>query len=147
MEFEMIYKQKRNLIIAHVIGVLLGLVVGVTSGYESFVEVLGAVTLIPILLAVLLRFIVRTYQITKIKFGTKVYDQAGNYIVVERPGRGFVAAIAIPFLVVGIITTLPQISQLLFYIILAVLVVIGAFFCYKDIKFFVDLKKNKNQQD
>jgi len=146
MEFDMIYKQKRNLIISQVIGAILGLLLGITSQYDSFWNVLARIIFYPIALAALSRFCVRTYQVVKVKLGTKVYDSTGDYLVVERRGRGVAAAIIAPFLVVGIISTVSGLPWFLQDMIILAVITVGAFFCYKDIRFFVNFKRELNEQ-
>lgn len=146
MEFGIVYKQKRNLIIAQVIGVVLGLVLGITGEYDSFWEKVGSIFISPLSLAALFRFCVRTFQVIKIKLGTKVYDNNGGYMVIERPLRGAIAAVMIPFLLLGIISALPEMNEFLLSAICLLIIAIGAFFCYKDIRFFVNLKRKSNEQ-
>ena len=88
--------------------------------------------------AALLRFCVRAYQFAKIKFGVKVQDENGSYVVVEKPGRGVFAAIIAFILPFALITSF---SQPLTTIIAVVLIVIGAFFCALDIRYIVSNRK------
>lgn len=154
MEFDMIYKQKKNLIIAQTIGAAFGLILALIDliqsfgqTWSSFGNALSELVLLPVTFAASLRFCVRTYQIAKVKFGTKVYDSTGDYLIIERRGRGIAATIIAFFLLVGIIAELSVIHDVLVVLAVLAAVAVGAFFCYKDIKFFVDLKRNRNQQD
>ena len=140
----MSYKQKKSLIAAHIVGVIFGLVFAATGGYQGFAEIFGAWVLLPIAFAALFRFCVRAYQFGKINFGVKVQNSMGEYGLIEKPGRGVFAAIIALFLPVGLVTAFANVSQTLVVIVAAVLLIVGVFFCYLDIKFMVRYKREKN---
>lgn len=153
MEFDMIYKQKKNLIVAQALGAVFGVVLALIDlilafgeTWSSFGNALREFVLLPVTFAASLRFCVRTYQIAKVKFGTKVYDSTGGYFVIERRGRGIAASIIAFFLLVGIIAELSVIHSVLFVLACLAAVAVGAFFCYKDIRFFVNYKRELDEQ-
>lgn len=146
MSDNMICGKKKALICAQAIGAVFGLILGLSAGYEAFWEVVGAVVIAPIACAALLRFCVRAYQFAKVRFGVKVQDTNGDYVVIEKPGRGIFAAIIALFLPVVFVTSFAKVSHVLLIISAIVLLIAGAFFCYLDIRYVVNCKREKKNQ-
>ena len=141
MNVDMTYKRKRALIAAQIVGFVFGLILGITGDYGAFWTTLGAAILAAVAFAVLLRFCVRAYQFGKVKFGVKVQDPSGGYAIIEKPGCGIFAAVVAFFLPVALISLFTNASQVLIIIYLFVLIAVGAFFCYLDIKYMVRHKR------
>jgi len=141
MNVETSYKRKKSLIAAHIVGVGFGLIFAATNEYQGFWEIIGAWTLGPIAFAALFRFCVRAYQLGKRNLGVKVGSPEGGCVIIERPRRGFLAAVIAFFLPVAVVSVFAGVSQTLVVIVTVVLLAVGVFFCYLDIKFMVRYKR------
>ena len=147
MDVDMVFKQKKALIWAQSIGFVFGLVFAISNGFESFGAFIRDIVGGPILFAALLRFCVRTYQFVKIKFGVKVQGSSGEYVIIEKPVRGVIAAVAAPFLLLIPASLLGNAPQWLINTYLIALILVGVFFCISDIRYMIQHKQTQNHFD
>ena len=133
-EYQNIEKRRRehlHLLIIQGIGALLGAIIVITSGYD-LLRVLAGFVVMPLSCAGILRLLVRTFQVVRMKLGYKIYDGAGNYYIVPKNGLGIIGSVIALGLFTSIFTGFARVENAS-EIILLLMGIIEVFLLYRDI--------------
>lgn len=146
MNTEMKYKQKRTLIIAQIVGVLVGPTYALSTG-GSVGSVLTKILIAPLAFAAAFRLSVRVYQFVRIGLAKKIYTEDGQICIIPRTLWGLIAGV-IPLVVLSncesILMATPWYGHI--FIILVLALVDGLLF-YLDLKYIWAHQADKTQDD
>ena len=137
MNAEMRYRQRKFLVTIQIVMAVIGLLLGIGDLFNAptFGDIVANFLILPIALAGLVRFGVRAYQIASIKFGRKVYDEAGNSLTVARRGLGVVVGFACPFVLAGVFSSFMYQLPVLAVILALMLLAVAVFLFVLDVHF------------
>lgn len=138
-------RKTRNLLIVQTIGAVLGVILAVDQIDDGIGDFMQAIIGVPFILAFSLRLAVLVYRFVRIKFGRKLFDDAGVCIaVVPRTVLGVIAGFLTVYLTLLAIIGIGSSFNRLLIVAVAAVIAAEVFFLIRDIN---SLRSTKTETD